>query len=235
MKKPALVIFDLDGTLVDSAPDLAEAVGRTLGELGLPSPGEARIRAWVGHGARQLLSSALAWAGQPDAPVLAEREFERFMRHYGDCLCVQTRVYPGTVEALDALAQQGAKLAVCTNKPHRHVEPLLTALGLAPHFRAWLGGDALPTRKPDAAPLLWLAREAGCEARDSLMVGDSRTDILAARAAGMPVVVLEHGYPAQEPIDDADGRLPGFAALPDWIHRCRSTLWPDPLESGRSD
>jgi len=92
MKKPALVIFDLDGTLVDSAPDLAEAVGRTLGELGLPSPGEARIRAWVGHGARQLLSSALAWAGRPDAPVLAEREFERFMRHYGDCLCVQTRV-----------------------------------------------------------------------------------------------------------------------------------------------
>lgn len=223
---PQLVIFDLDGTLADSAPDLAEAVNRTLAELSLPPAPEARVRGWIGHGSRQLLSSALAWAGVADAPEAAGREFERFMRHYGDCLCRQTRLYAGAQRALAALAADGAALALCTNKPQRFVAPLLDWLGIAPYFAAWLGGDTLPVRKPDPEPLRWLARHAGCAVAQSLMVGDSRTDILAARAAGMPVVALRHGYPDEQGLAGADAVLDGFDQLPGWIQRQRLRLWP---------
>lgn len=225
MSGPRLIEFDLDGTLIDSAPDIALAVDRLLADLDLPPPGVERVRGWIGHGARRLLRSALVWAGADDADATVEREFERFMVHYGDCLCIETRIYPGTLDALDTLAADGALLAVCTNKPHRHVEPLLRELGIADRFFEWIGGDFLERRKPDPEPLLWLARRAGVPPGECLMVGDSRADVDAAKAAGMPVVVLRHGYPGETDLSDAEALFDDFAALPPWVRAQNGRLW----------
>ena len=187
-----LVLFDLDGTLVDSAADIAEAVNRTLDELGHPRQPEALVRAWIGLGTRVLLDSALRHVGSHHA---ADEAMPRLMRHYGDCLLLNARLYPGTVEALDALAAAGVTMAMCTNKPERYVAPLLEAMGIAGYFDGIVGGDTLAERKPHAMPLLHLAAMHGRRAGDCLMVGDSEADAGAAHAAGIDLVLLRHGYP----------------------------------------
>lgn len=187
-----LVLFDLDGTLVDSALDIAEAVDRMRVELGLQPVGEARVRGWIGDGVRVLLQRALADAGQAsDLDAL----MPRFMVHYEACLLLHARVYPGVRETLDALAARGVAMALCTNKPARFVPPLLDAMGLAHHFEAMVGGDSLPERKPSPLPLLHLAAHFGQAPADCLMVGDSGADAEAAHAAGMPLVLVRYGYP----------------------------------------
>lgn len=186
------VLFDLDGTLVDSATDIAEAVNRLLEELGLARVPEATIRGWIGEGARKLLATALAHAG---SDLEADALFERFMVHYADTLLLAPALYPDVVETLDALRADGVRLAVCTNKPVRFVPPLLDALGIADRFEAVVGGDSLAWRKPDARPLLHLADIFGRTPAECLMVGDSETDFAAAQAAGMPVVLVSYGYP----------------------------------------
>lgn len=188
----ALVLFDLDGTLVDSAADIAEAVNRTLEELGLAREDEARVRAWIGHGARALLGSALAHAGS-EADV--DAVMPRFMVHYEDCLLLNARLYPGTAEALAALSEAGVAMSMATNKPERMARVLVEAMGIAHHFAHLVGGDTLAERKPAALPLLHLAARHGVAAGDALMVGDSEADAGAARAAGMDLVLVRHGYP----------------------------------------
>jgi phosphoglycolate phosphatase len=187
-----LVLFDLDGTLVDSAPDIAEAVNRMLAELGLPRESEGTVRTWIGDGARVLLQRALRHAGsmQPVDDVMP-----RFMVHYGDCLLLRARVYPGVHEALDGLAALGVAMGLCTNKPQRFLPALLEAMGIAHHFQALVGGDTLAERKPSPVPLLHLAARLGEAPGDCLMVGDSAADADAARAAGMPLVLVRYGYP----------------------------------------
>lgn len=185
------VLFDLDGTLVDSAADIAEAVNRTLAEHSLPQFGEVTIRGWIGEGARKLIETAFAAAG---SRADIDQVMPGFMVHYGDCLLLHARVYAGVAETLASLHAQGVKLAVCTNKPQRHIAPLLAAMALDPWIDAVVGGDTLAERKPSALPLLHLAAHFGVAPGDCLMVGDSQTDAEAAQAAGMPLVLVEYGY-----------------------------------------
>ena len=187
-----VVLFDLDGTLVDSASDIAAAVNRLLAELGHPAVDEATVRSWIGDGARQLITSALRHAGDVRD---VDTVMPRFMHHYGDCLLLDPRLYPGVESTLQTLRAAGVRLAVCTNKPSRFVPPLLAAMGIDGFFEDVVGGDSLAWRKPDARPLLHLATQLGATPQQCLMVGDSETDFAAARAAAMPVVLVSYGYP----------------------------------------
>ncbi|MEN1940188.1 HAD-IA family hydrolase [Luteimonas sp. MJ246] len=188
----SLVLFDLDGTLVDSAADIAEAVNRTLEELGHAREDEATVRAWIGLGTHVLLDSALRHAGS-DADV--DAVMPRLMVHYEACLLLHARLYPGTTETLAALADAGVAMSMATNKPERMARVLSDAMGIDRWFTHVVGGDTLAERKPYAMPLLHLAALHGVSAADTLMVGDSEADAGAAKAAGMDLVLLRHGYP----------------------------------------
>jgi len=198
---PRLVMFDLDGTLIDSVPDLAEAVNRMLVELGRAPAGVEKVRDWVGNGARVLVRRALA--GGLDHAAVGEAETEealaRFLDIYADCHHL-TALYPGVHELLEALSTAAVELAVVTNKPERFVAPLLEQVGLGGYFRWIIGGDTLPQQKPDPAALLQVMRLAGVEAAQSLFVGDSRNDVLAARAAAVPCIAVSYGYNHGRPI-----------------------------------
>lgn len=192
---PPLVLFDLDGTLIDSAVGIAEAVNRTLRELGHGREDPGVVRGWIGDGARLLLHRALAHAGADLPDGLAfDAAYAVLMRHYGESLPLQAVAYPGAGEALYGLRARGVRVALCTNKPERFIAPLLDALGWAALFDAIVGGDTLPERKPSAAPLLYIAERFGVAPADALMVGDSRTDADAAQAAGMPLLLVRYGY-----------------------------------------
>ena len=198
---PRLAMFDLDGTLLDSVPDLAAAVDRMLAELGRPPAGTERVRLWVGNGARVLVRRALA--GQLDHAGVDEAETERalelFMAAYADCHAL-TRVYPGVVETLDRLQAAGVLLALITNKPQRFLPGLLAEQGLDGYFRWLVGGDTLAQQKPDPAALFGVMDKAGVAAAEALFVGDSRNDVRAAHAAGVTCVALSYGYNHGEPI-----------------------------------
>lgn len=194
------VLFDLDGTLVDSAGDIAEALNRSLEQLGHARVAEATVRGWIGEGVRQLVATGLRHAGDARAP---EAVMDAFMVHYRDCLLRSPRLYPGVAAGLAALQARGLPMAICTNKPQALVAPLLEHLRIDGFFAAIVGGDSLPQRKPDPAPLLHLARVLGVEPRDCLMVGDSATDRDAAVAAGMPVALVRYGYPRDLVLDQA--------------------------------
>ena len=198
---PRLVMFDLDGTLIDSVPDLAEAVDRMLAELGRPPAGVEKVRDWVGNGARVLVRRALA--GGLDHAAVGEAETEealaRFLDIYADCHNL-TVLYPGVHELLEALSTAAVELAVVTNKPERFVAPLLEQVGLGGYFRWIIGGDTLPQQKPDPAALLQVMRLAGVEASQSLFIGDSRNDVLAAHAAAVPCIAVSYGYNHGRPI-----------------------------------
>ncbi|SHE88281.1 phosphoglycolate phosphatase [Modicisalibacter ilicicola DSM 19980] len=199
-----LVAFDLDGTLIDSVPDIAVAVDAMLEDAGLPTAGVARVRDWVGNGSRKLVERALAFAtGSVPGDQMLNDAHEAFLRHYGRAPCARTRVYPGVREALTALRERELVLVVITNKPHAFVAPILEALGLAGYFDLTLGGDSLPQKKPDPAPLLHVAERFGIAPRHCLMVGDSRHDIEAARRAGFHALAVPYGYNHGEPISDS--------------------------------
>ena len=198
---PRLAMFDLDGTLLDSVPDLAAAVDRMLAALGRPPAGAERVRLWVGNGARVLVRRALA--GRLDHAGVDETETERalelFMAAYAECHAL-TRVYPGVVETLDRLQAAGVLLALITNKPQRFLPGLLADQGLDGYFQWLVGGDTLAQQKPDPAALFWVTDKAGVVAADALFVGDSRNDVRAAHAAGVTCVALSYGYNHGEPI-----------------------------------
>jgi phosphoglycolate phosphatase len=194
------VIFDLDGTLVDSASDIAEALNRTLEELGHARVAEATVRGWIGEGVRQLVATGLRHAGDARLPGPV---MDGFMVHYRDCLLRSPVLYPGVAEGLAQLRARDMPMAICTNKPHALVPPLLEHLGIAEFFPAIVGGDSLPQRKPEPAPLLHLAERMGVVPQRCLMVGDSVTDRDAAVAAGMPVALVRYGYPRQLDLESA--------------------------------
>ena len=198
---PRLVMFDLDGTLVDSVPDLATAVDRMLAELGREPAGVEQVRRWVGNGARMLVRRALAGGIEHSAVSDAETDvaLARFLDIYADCHELIT-LYPGVHELLEALSTAAVELAVVTNKPERFVAPLLEQVGLGGYFRWIIGGDTLPQQKPDPAALLQVMHLAGVSKAQSLFVGDSRSDVLAARAAGVPCVAVSYGYNHGRPI-----------------------------------
>lgn len=211
-----LVAFDLDGTLVDSVPDLAAAVDAVLGDLHLPPAGEARVRDWVGNGSLTLMERALADALQapPDEPLLL-RAHQGFLDHYGRAPSRRTRRYPGAREALEALRSNGLALALVTNKPSAFIAPVLAGVGLKEYFSLCLGGDSLSRKKPDPAPLWHAAAHFDVPPGASLMIGDSRHDIAAGKAAGFRTLAVPYGYNHGEPVADSrpDGVVESLAEL----------------------
>ncbi|XEG73265.1 phosphoglycolate phosphatase [Pseudomonas sp. abacavir_1] len=205
---PRLVMFDLDGTLVDSVPDLAAAVDKALIGMGRPPAGLEQVRHWVGNGARVLVRRALA--GGIEHEGVSEEDTERalalFMDAYADSHAL-TEVYPGVVDTLKWLKKQDVELALITNKPERFVAPLLDEMGLGKFFRWIVGGDTLPQQKPDPAALLFVMKAAGVAPGEALFVGDSRNDVLAAKAAGVRSVGLTYGYNHGRPIAEEQPSL----------------------------
>jgi len=188
-------LFDLDGTLIDSATGIASALNHTLRDLGHAPGSETLIRTWIGDGARQLLRQGLqhAGGGLPEGEAF-EAAHALLMRHYAGSLPLQARAYPRVEDALHGLHARGVRLALCTNKPQRFIAPLFEALGWNGLFDAVVGGDTLPVHKPDPEPLWHIARGFGFDPVQCVMAGDSRTDAEAARAAGMPLVLVDYGY-----------------------------------------
>ena len=196
-----LVIFDLDGTLVDSAADIAEALNRTLEDWQLPRVPEATVLTWIGDGVRRLVEQAFT-AARSDIDL--DRVMPGFMRHYEECLLRSPRLFDGVVPALQALREREVVMAICTNKPSALVAPLLAHLGVQEFFAMVLGGDSLPERKPSGVPLRHIAEAFKVAPGDALMVGDSITDYRAAVDAGMPVALVRYGYPRGLDLDNVE-------------------------------
>jgi phosphoglycolate phosphatase len=211
MKWTAL-IFDLDGTLVDSVPDLAAAVNAVLAEHGLEPLSEPEVAGMVGDGVIALVERALLARG---GGVALGPAVERYVALYEANATTLTRPYPDVPEVLAELARAGVGLAVCTNKPEHATRAVLDGLGLARFFPVVLGGDSLTARKPDPAPLLAALDRLGAAAGESAMIGDHRNDVLAARAAGTRVIFARYGYGLATLRELApDAMIGSFAELP---------------------
>jgi len=186
-----VIAFDLDGTLADTAPDLTAALNHALGELGRPPVPAEDVRHMVGHGARALLSKGLSATGAMDE-ALVDRGFPIFLDYYQANIAAGTRPFEGLIDALDELAGRGVKLAVCTNKLEGLSRELIAALGWTGRFASLVGGDTLPVRKPDPAPLFEAITRAG--GGRAAFIGDSITDTDTARNAGLPCVAVTFGF-----------------------------------------
>lgn len=195
LKKPEMILIDVDGTLVDSVPDLTFCVDEMMKQLDMPLRGEALVRQWVGNGVERLVRRALIGQldGEPDE-ALFERAYPIFIDLYSDNTSKRSRLYPGVREGLDYLHGSGYRLGCVTNKAARFTEPLLQTLGIYDHFAIVISGDTLPEKKPHPMPLLHAAEFFGVEPAHALMVGDSVSDVKAARAAGFQIVCMSYGY-----------------------------------------
>jgi len=220
LKRPRMILIDLDGTLIDSVPDLAYSVDAMMRELGLPERGEAAVRNWVGNGVERLVERALVndLDGTPSREAF-ERALPVFQRIYQENTGGRSALYPGVREGLDRLQAEGYRLGCVTNKAACFTLPLLREKGLHDDFEIIVAGDALPQKKPDPAPLLHAARELGVTPAESLMVGDSRSDVKAARAAGFQIVCMSYGYNHGADIRDEnpDAVLDRLDELPDLL------------------
>lgn len=214
MRADGAVIFDLDGTLIDSVPDLHPAVNRLLAEEGQPPLTLDAVTLMVGEGATRLVQRAFAAVGIPLSDGAAARYTERFRDIYLDAPCTHTELMPHARDALVRLAARGVKLGLCTNKPLAHTRVILERLDLARYFAAVTGGDSLAARKPDAAPLLATLAPLAAQPARSVFVGDSATDRDTARAAGVAAVLVEGGYTAV-PVRslEADAHLASLAEI----------------------
>jgi len=190
----ATIAFDLDGTLVDTAPDLVGTLNVILSEEGLKALPLAHARALIGHGARRLIERGFQAAGEPLEAARMDGLFDRFIARYRAHIADESRPFPGCVAALQALKADGARLAVCTNKPTSLSNALLQALDMARLFDAVTGPDGAPAAKPDPRHLDAAVAAAGGRPDRALMVGDAATDAGAARALGVPLILVSFGY-----------------------------------------
>lgn len=217
IKKPEMVLIDVDGTLVDSVPDLAYCADEMMKALGMAPHGEAKVREWVGNGVERLARRALIGQleGEPDEELFA-RAYPIFMDLYAENTSKRSTLYPGVSEGLAYLKAQGYKLGCVTNKAEQFTLPLLTDLGIADNFEIIISGDTLPVKKPDPGPLLHAAKFFGVEPEKALMIGDSISDVKAARAAGFQILCMTYGYNHGIDIRDAnpDAVIDSMAELP---------------------
>lgn len=196
------IVIDLDGTLLHSAPELAEAANRMLRDMGRPAVSQDLLMSYIGNGISWLVKRALTgdMHAEPD-PALYEQALPIFQKHYSALLQL-SKPYPDVMKGLDAMKAAGFRLGCITNKAERFTTPLLEGSGLAPYFDIVLSGDSLPEKKPHPLPLQHSAEFFGVPVEKMLMIGDSRNDVLAARAAGCPVFCVPYGYNHGKPVDD---------------------------------
>jgi phosphoglycolate phosphatase len=201
---PAMILIDVDGTLVDSVPDLAYCVDAMMAQIGRPPHGEAKVRNWVGNGVERLVRRALTGSldGEPSEADFAGA-YPVFLDLYSRNTSQRSRLYPGVREGLDMLKSAGYPLGCVTNKAAQFTEPLLRNLGVRDDFAIVISGDTLPRKKPDPEPLLHAAGFFGVAPQSSLMIGDSVSDVRAARAAGFQIICVSYGYNHGMDIRDA--------------------------------
>ena len=205
MFNPKMILIDVDGTLVDSVPDLAYCVDEMMQAIGRPSYGEERVRDWVGNGVERLVRRALI--GQLDGEPTDEdfqRAYPIFLDLYAENTSKRSLLYPGIKEGLDWLKTKGYTLGCVTNKAAQFTLPLLRDLGVSDYFGLVVAGDTLSKKKPDPLPLLHAAEHFGVSPADSLMIGDSVSDVKAARAAGFSIVCMSYGYNHGQDIREAN-------------------------------
>jgi phosphoglycolate phosphatase len=193
MNRP-IVVFDLDGTLIDTAPDLLDSLNHSLGAGGLALADAVEFRSCVGNGARVMIERAFAVQKKTLATEEHDRLYGLFLDHYGDNMPGKSRPYPGVIDAIGRFEEAGFLMAICTNKTEAFSQKLVEALGMERHFAAICGQDTFAFRKPDPRHLTATIKMAGGDPEQAVMVGDSRTDIDTAKAAGIPVVAVDFGY-----------------------------------------
>lgn len=227
------VIFDLDGTLIDSAPDIHAAANRVLERHGIAPFTLIEARGFVGHGAGVFVARCLAARGLGEDDVLQVQVLKEFLELYEGAVHL-TRPYPGVIACLEALDGAGVSLGICTNKPEGPTGAVLVHLDLAQHFDVIVGGDTLPVRKPDPAPLLQAVKQIGAE--EVIFVGDSEVDAETSRKAGVSFALFTEGY-RKTPADDLPhaGRFSQFAALPALIDRVLGDLNAPPVVRSGAD
>ncbi len=212
---PLGVAFDLDGTLVDSAPGLADAVDMALKAFGLPAAGVERISTWIGNGADVMVERAVRWAEGDVSPEFCQKIRDKFDHYYAETAASGSKLYPQVKETLAALKAKGVPMGLITNKPTPFVAPLLNSLDIAEYFTVVIGGDDVAQKKPHPAPIYLMLAKLGLRASELVFVGDSRNDIQAAQAAGCRCVGLTYGYNYGESIalSKPDRVLEHFADL----------------------
>jgi phosphoglycolate phosphatase len=209
------IVFDLDGTLIDSVPDVRAAVNRVLNELGRPLLSLDDIKGMIGEGAQVMLKQVMEQTGGY-TPGMEEEYLPRFLATYKAHPADHTVVYPGVFDILDQLKAEGVTLGVCTNKPSTTTLPAMEALGLDKYFEAIVCADMVKHRKPDGRHVLNALERMGVEPKHAVMVGDSETDIAAAIDAGLPAVAVSYGY-CHVPLNElpCDILIDSMADLPD--------------------
>ena len=205
LRKPEMILIDVDGTLVDSVPDLAYCVDEMMQAVGREPYGEDRVRDWVGNGVERLVRRALIGQleGEP-ADADFEQAYPVFLELYAENTSKRSALYPGVKEGLEYMKAAGYKLGCVTNKAEQFTIPLLQDLGVYDEFAIVVAGDTLPVKKPDPGPLLYAADFFGVTPGQSLMLGDSISDVKAARAAGFQIVCMSYGYNHGEDIRNYD-------------------------------
>ena len=211
-----LIIFDLDGTLIDSIPDLTMGIDKMLAHFNIPPAGVTRVQTWVGNGSLKLVERALVWAKLP--AHLLKQAHSLFLTEYATCHD-GTIAYHGVTEGLHRLAERGLILALCTNKPSIFLPNILSNMGWTNTFACVLGGDSLPVKKPDPTPLLHICNTLDIDKSQAVMVGDSVNDIQAGKNATITTLALSYGYNYGQPIADSnpDGVFDEFGTLVDFI------------------
>lgn len=217
------IVFDLDGTLIDSAPDIGKAANAVLAERGLDPVEAPLIRRFIGDGGRVLMQHALTYRGVALDDAILDAAFKRFRMHYESAPVGGTRLFPGALEALHRLRAEGAKLAVCTNKYETLTLDILRRLDVLDLFGAVTGGDTFAVRKPDPGHLLGTLARIGAVAADAAMIGDSIHDVGTARGAKVKVVAVEWGYSATPAAQlGADAVIGDYRQLPEVLRRLRT-------------
>jgi len=219
---PKLIIFDLDGTLVDSVPDLVTAINKALVSLQQATHSENEIRQWVGNGAELLIKRALTGEQKPsDTPENFVLAMDLFNQFYSENVCAKSTLYPGVIEGLEMIKQSGIAIACVTNKPEKFTLPLLAHLGIKHYFQCIASGDTYSVMKPDPLPLLETAKKFDIKEEHCLMVGDSINDIQAGKRAGFKTAAVSYGYAGEYTIDElaADYQLDRVDQLLGLCHR----------------